>query len=240
MTIMTFNIKDIEKYMLINENIISYKNFNNLECIKNDTEMLKNNSKNLNNSKKTNNSNNKIDSDKLFWSLYIIIFGDIKYELDNSFKVEKEFKIECIEKLRKIKSELKAIKIRLNEVENNLLNEKYISIKSVIALTILHKLNLFYIWDSKYYEIINDSESNINCIIKDNDNYKLNLDLNEKDRDFYKNNFFNVENIEKPLKAITAYTKDELIDFCKKLQINDIGNKSTKKSLYELILPKIR
>ena len=50
----------------------------------------------------------------------------------------------------------KAMKLKLNCIENELLNEKKIGLKTLIALCLLYNKNLMYICKNKYFEIIND------------------------------------------------------------------------------------
>ena len=165
--------------------------------------------------------------------------GEQEYEIDNSFKREKEFKIESIEKLRSIKSELKALKLRLNAIENDLLNENKISIKSLVALCLLYKKNIMYVWNRKYFEIINNADEIINIIINDNGEDKISDDISSTKINYYKDNYWQIVNIEKPLKAATTYTKDELFNITQKLDIKEITIKKTKKEMYEKILEKL-
>jgi hypothetical protein len=63
------------------------------------------------------------------------------------------------------------------------------------------------------------------------------------DTEFAKNDFIQIENVEKPLKAISAYKVQDLITICNKLEI-DVKQASsektkTKKELYEDIYKKI-
>jgi hypothetical protein len=180
-----------------------------------------------------------LTTDKLFWCFFIILNGEHEYEIDNSFKREKEIKIESIEKLRKIKSELKALKLRLNAIENELLNEKKISIKSLVALCLLYKKNVMYVWNRKYFEIINNADEPINIIINENGEDKISDDISVTKINYYKDNYWLIENIEKPLKAMTGYTKDELFIITQKLDIKEITIKKTKKEMYEKILEKL-
>ena len=76
------------------------------------------------------------NDDLLFWTIYKIVHGDYMYESNCDFKTEKAFKIKCIEDLRKIKPKLKIFKLRLNEVENQLLNEKKNKIRSFFFISI--------------------------------------------------------------------------------------------------------
>jgi hypothetical protein len=104
--------------------------------------------------------------DRLFWTIYKIVKGDYAYETSNNFKTEKDFKIKSIEELRNIKSDIKTYKLRINEIEDQLLNNKKINLEAFFALALLYKLNIFYIWDNKYYTFNCNENSDI-YIIKD-------------------------------------------------------------------------
>ena len=221
-------IEECNKYMLINENMSKRINENESK-----------NNENIVHSKERVNISVPHNVDNLFWCFYIILNGEHSYALDNSFKKEKEFKIECIEKLRKIKSELKAFKLRLNEIENELLNEKKITIKSLVALCLLYKINILYVWNRKYIEIINNPDETINIILNENMEDKVSYDTNISKINYYKENYWFIENVTKPLKGITNYTHSELLTIANKLDIIDMNNKKTKKEIYEKILEKL-
>jgi len=174
--------------------------------------------------------------DTLFWSFFTILKGDQEYELDHSFKREKEFKIESIEKLRTIKTELKAYKLRLNDIESELLHEKKITTKSLVALCLLYKINIMYVCNRTYFEIINDIDKKMNIIINENRENKILEDLNDEKVNYYREKYLYIDNISKPLKSITSYTRDELINMVEKLDIKDISSKKTKKEMYEKII----
>ena len=182
-------------------------------------------------------SKNKMN-DILFWTIYKIVKGidesDL-YEIVNSFVLEKEFKIKCIEDLRKIKSKLKIYKLSLSEVENQLLNEKTINLTAFLALALLFNLNIFYIWDNKYYEF-NCCGDAKQYIIKNVNNTIVIIDEPVL---FYKENYYEVENFKKPIKSITNYNKDELILIAKKLNLNITNSKLVKTDIYQQILTKL-
>lgn len=174
----------------------------------------------------------KNDRDDLFWLLYHIVNED--KITSESFSIEKNFKISCIEKLRGIKSKLKLFKFKLNELENILLNEKKINHNCFFALALLFNINIFYIWNNKYYEFLNSDSEDIYLLDINNEIIK-----NSNKLDYYKANYFHIENLNKPINAITSYSKEDLILMTKKLQINNISDKPTKKELYEKILQKL-
>ena len=213
-----------EQFMLTKENIVNLlpDKFTNKRL-----ETKKSNEKN-----KKNIVNN---DDVLFWTIYKIIKGDYIYETSCNFKTEKDFKIKCIEDLRKIKPKLKIFKLRLTEIEDQLLNQKKIKLEAFFALALLFDLNIFYIWNNKFYEFKCSAESQ-NYIIKNINNSIL---IEENNCDYYGDNYYQVENLNKPIKSITGYTKEELILISKKLNINDIESKSNKKEIYDKIVNKI-
>ena len=212
-----------EKYMLTNENIIKLlPNINS-----------KNNNRQFNKQPLNKSTNN---SDELFWTIYKIVEGEYKYETNCNFKTEKDFKIKCIEDLRLIKTKLKTYKLCLNRVEDQLLNHKKINLETFFALSLLFSLNIFYVWNNKFFEF--NCNENTDIIVIYNNNNNITIRDNSK-IEFYRNNLFYVENLNKPLKSITSYSKDELIDIAKKLNIENIPSKITKKDIYEKILTKM-
>ena len=232
-------INDCEKYMLSTENMRKIPTLN--KYLSKIESKSKSQYKNIDNRKKNDNPENILSqqTDKLFWCFFIILNGEHEFEIDNSFKREKDIKIQTIEQLRPIKSELKAFKLRLNEIEDELLNCKKITIKSLIAFTLLHKINIIYVWNRKYFEIINDSEKKINVIINDGVNDYIFSDVTNEKINYYRNNYWLIENVDKPIKAMTGYSKEELFTIINKLEIKDITMKMTKKVMYEKILEKI-
>ena len=175
------------------------------------------------------------NNDVLFWTIYKIVNGDFLYETSNNFKTEKDFKIKSIEELRKYKSDLKTYKLRLTEIEDQLLNHKKINLEAFFGLALLYKLNIFYIWDHKFYEFTCNSDEKLHVIKNVNNTITI---LNENTQ-YYKDNYYPVENLSKPIRGMTAYSKDELITIAKKLNI-DVGNeKIVKREIYEKILTKI-
>ena len=227
-------INDCEKYMLTNENMRIIPTLNNF---KTKTQYKNNDKKTKKNDKPENILSQQ--TDKLFWCFFIILNGEHEFEIDHSFKREKDIKIQTIEKMRPIKSELKALKLRLNEIEDELLNCKKITIKSLIAFTLLHKINLIYLWNRKYFEIVNDSEKKMNMIINDGVNDSIFSDVTDEKINYYRNNYLLIENVDKPIKAMTSYSKEELFTIINKLEIKDITMKMTKKVMYEKIMEKI-
>ena len=181
------------------------------------------------------------EKDSLFWCFYIIKNNKLNYDMIEykNIIIEKKIKIEYIEKIRKEKQLLKTYKIAsLIHIENNLVNEYKTDLKTFLSLCVIEKINIFYIFKNTYFELLmNDTNEHFIVYLIDN---KYGYKINTNDEiDSYKKKLFKIDNIEKPIKAITNYKLQELIDFCIKLSIDTI-NKETKKNknkkdLYELI-----
>jgi hypothetical protein len=254
-------LSNLEKYMFTNENIIKIKTTNQQNTkqknrdlfnkSKTTTDTISNtisNTKsetNVNINKQTNDYILPEGEDKLFWCFYISLNGIDKYLLEKSglFKIEKDFKINVISKLREIKPQLKALKLKLSEIEDDLVNKKYISINTFSALALYYKLSFIVVVADIYYDI-NYNENNYSLIKKiEKKGYclytreKCNIEkINE-----IKENYYLVDS-SKPIKSISGYTLNELQSIASKLKINikqDNGKNKVKKDLYENIIQKI-
>ena len=249
-------LNNMKKYMLFDDNISLFKH--------NDNDINKNffnkkiGNQNENSQHKDHCKNKDSDpeffyinkNDQLFWCFYIIKNGYDNYEINknNSFYLEKSIKINSIEKLREKKELLKINKLKLNEIENELANEKLITIKGFIALLLINDLNVFYVGDSIFYKFISNNEKQ-NFIVKYNKQIKkLGVSLNDNnDTNKYIKNITETKmelfDITKQIKGISSYKLGDLQDICNKLKINikDNDNKNLKKTLlYETILIKLK
>ena len=115
------------------------------------------------------------------------------------------------------------------------MNEKTINLTAFLALALLFNLNIFYIWDNKYYEF-NCCGDAKQYIIKNVNNTIVIIDEPVL---FYKENYYEVENFKKPIKSITNYNKDELLLIAKKLNLNITNSKLVKTDIYQQILTKL-
>ena len=150
--------------------------------------------------------------------------------------------------MREKKDLLKINKLKLNDIENELANEKLITIKGFIALLLINDLNVFYVGDSIFYKFISNND-NQNFIVKYNKQIKkLGVTLNDNnDTNKYIKNITETKmelfDITKQIKGISSYKLGDLQDICNKLKITikDNDNKNLKKTLlYETILIKLK
>jgi hypothetical protein len=253
-------LDELQDYMLTNSFIKKYcKNNFNHNKIKSSIDKQKNNlvlkSNNiiLNESiapiTKINNEHfTPQEKDKLFWCFYIFLNGYEKYELEksSSFTIEKEFKFMIAEKLKHLKKQVKELGFKINDIQEELTSQSNITEKSLLILCYLYKINIIYVKNNYYFEMKYSEleETPYHFIIQENNktyiintNNSNNSDYSDK-LSFYTNNYWKIENINKPIKSFSNYTLIELQDICKrlKLPIEKNNKKMLKKELYESII----
>ena len=178
-----------------------------------------------------------VEKDTLFWSFYILKHGIDAYQNlhQRNVVVEKNIKIQYIEKFRENKSLLKENKCGpLTHIENHLLNERAIDMKTLQALCILENVSCVYLYEKCFFEInINNEDigsSKIGMIAKQKYPEKYGY-VESCDVAHIRKTKHHVDNLSKPLKSISSYKLNDLIELCKKLQVS-IPEKAKKQILY--------
>lgn len=189
--------------------------------------------------------------DSLFWCFYILKHGYFNYEMEINgqyFTVEKTEKFKYIEMLRKNKDVLKIHKIKpFTELEDDLANKEKISVKTFFALCILENINILLVDKRKIFELTCidiDEQHPVNIVHRNKQNYEHHIELNvtESILQNYRDNYHKINTFDDSIKSIGSYKLNELIELCKKLDIN-INNKNSetkkklcKKDIYELLV----
>ncbi len=208
------------------------------EVIKKEEEVIKKEEVSI---KKEEESFTPIHKDKLFWCFYVLLNGFNDYEMNKTgfYAVEKTFKISSVEKLRTMKQEIKNLKLKISEVEDELVNKDKITLKGLQVLCLVYKVSITYIYGKKYCEFLYGND--IKGIISQNCRKDHSLIYDESIEHIKETHWF-IENVQKPLKPPASYTLKELQDICSKLCIPIINTNSKsklKKELYEDILTKL-
>ena len=134
-----YNLSELQHYMFTKNHIMnlcfdynekSKKMINNLQI----------------NSVKNNKKNDFFipkEKDTLFWCYYIIVNGIQNYELlfDNTYKEEKQQKLNFIEKLRSFKDTLKKHKFKRTDIEGDIAYSNEISIITFLAMCAVENKN---------------------------------------------------------------------------------------------------
>jgi hypothetical protein len=190
-------------------------------------------------------------TDSLFWCFYILKYGLSKYEMEvgnQHFPIEKAEKFKYIELFRTKKDILKINKIKpLADLENDLANNQRISIKTFFALCIVEKINILLVDKRKIYESITNDETKINVIHRNSVSYEHSIEFNVPDDKLanYRDTYYKVQGFDSGLKSMTSYKVDELLELCKKFDIDtantgtgdgSVKKKLAKKDIYELLV----
>jgi hypothetical protein len=191
------------------------------------------------------------EKDTLFWCFYIMKHGESKYETlySKNEVFASQLKIEYVEKIRKEKQTIKVYKFdTLSNIESNLVNDKTLSVKTFLTLCAIENINVLIINKKTYYELLMNDTNDI-YVIRNLENkekgqydkkYGFELLTKEFVNENIKPNLYRVDNIDKPIKAISAYKAEDLAEICQKLGIDTLdsekGKNKLKKELYEAII----
>ena len=185
--------------------------------------------------------------DKLFWIFYILCKGLSSYTLilGNNFKEENNEKIKLVEKVRENKDFLKKNKWKRSSVETNLVGEKVIDINTFFCICGLHNINVILIKNKCLFEFVNVSFDTKIYIVNylDGDKYSLTYEpIDLKELEIYRNKYWVIENLAKPLRGISSYKVKDLVEITEKLglkrtkNVNGKEKNFTKKEMYMNIM----
>jgi uncharacterized protein involved in tolerance to divalent cations len=168
--------------------------------------------------------------------------GDTSYEMleHKNLIVKKKLKIEYVEKIRKEKQTVKTYKFAtLTHIENNLANDNIIDTKTFLTLCAIENINVIYVKNKSYFELLMN-DTNDTYIVYWFQNGKFGYEKNDEVLNSIKSTHYKLDNIENPIKSLSTYKLQELVDICQKLGI-EFMNKETnkgknKKDLYEAII----
>lgn len=229
-------LKNSSKYMLTNVYMDSISNMNPITKRENNKKIQKKTRFN------TNDFFYLHEKDSLFWCFYVIANGFENYSMiSNKFIEEKAAKIKYIEELRENRYIFKEYKLSRPTIEGELSSDKQVSMKSICALSYLKKINILYIDNKKYYEVFPYENEDYYVIQKQDNKYGF-KPINQEQLKYYQENYWKMENIDKPIKAISSYKTSELKEICEKIglkTINDNGKSITKENLYRSIIEKL-
>ncbi len=241
----TLDMKILQHYMFTKKHIMQLSDNDIQVCDKKTPQVLKQVHNNY--MSQDNNFISQKYEDTLFWCFYIITRGLFKYEtLGNTiFKVEKSFKIELVEILRNFKELLKKNKWKRSHIENELVVEKKITLSTLFCICAIKGINMIVAQNRCVHIQENSPGTPFELIVLGEHGFMISqhpADQKQQLIDNYMTDYWIIENINKPLLAISKYKVDMLREICKKLKIpivTEKGKKYTKKVLYNMISCKI-
>ena len=189
-----------------------------------------------------------VEQDSLFWCYFIIKNGDIKYETiyNKNDLVAKQMKIDLVNVVRKNKDIVKMYKLdTITSIESNLANDTFLNSKTFLTLCAIENINVIYISKKTYFELMmNDTDVVYIVYEKPSKNkyfnkYGFELGNNETIENI-RTTLYKVDKIDKPIRSLSYYKVEELVNICFKLAIEttnlNTGKTKSKKDLYEAII----
>lgn len=188
------------------------------------------------------------DNDNLYWIFYIMKHGLIEYQYNNSnrFILEKKDKVSYIEDIKLHKPIIKMQKIMsLTDFENSMINERKINVNTFLNLCAIEKINVIFIKNKIYYELLMTDKTEIFVVSNVNSKYKdkYGIETCEKGSDRLNSIVSTVvqtNNIMNPIKSLSYYKLDDLIQMSNKFNLPtvcDTSKKNKKKAdLYEQLV----
>ena len=239
--------EELEPYILNETNIENYLKYK----IKTNQKQERNN-----NIQKNSHTNTNIipsifiprEHDTLFWCYYIIKNGDIKYETLNNRNIltTMQIKIDYVSKIRENKQIVKTYKFdTITNLESNLANDTNINIKTIMTFCAIDNINLIFVSRKTYFELLMNDTPDIYIIreveLQSKYMQKYGFELATSDKlDEIHNTLYKIETINKPIKALSSYKAQELINIANKLAIEtinkDTGKHKTKNEIYETLI----
>lgn len=183
--------------------------------------------------------------DSLFWIAFVILHGQDEYNNTNHRNIilEKKHKFDFVEKIRQNKTIIKSNGFStLAHLEEILAYGTKIDIPTFFTLCAIENKNAVYINKRTFFELKSNNTSEVH-VIHALENKKFAYELtNSSVVDLKKATLYQLESIDKPIRNISYYKVQDLIDICLKLEIGtkkDNDKTKTKNELYESIVQKI-
>ena len=152
--------------------------------------------------------------------------------------------------MRKHKPVLKANKIKINALEECLVHKPFIGLETLQAIAVCNNVSVCIVKDRKYYETASGGGGTGFIIEKIKGKYALYVCPDRIKAGYLKyirESYWLMENISAPIRAISAYKLQDLVDICAKLNLpvavsipgkfGSMGTekRKTKPELYEAI-----
>jgi len=187
--------------------------------------------------------------DKLFWCFYYVHRGELAYAGtgDRGYSVERETKINAVEILRGASSkqaELVGAGVRLADVEEELVHARTIGICGLCGLCVAYGVRIMYQRGRTYMDLPSPGDcdgvvvTREGCtgLARDSDG-AVTGDLVTPRTELYC-----ITSAAKPMRAISAYTFQDLADIARRLEVptvGDNGKRLLKKALYDNVRARV-
>lgn len=164
--------------------------------------------------------------DNMFWFIFIMLHSYDEYiHLKKQNVVERDLRYNLIDKVKKEKDLLKINKIKVNEIVNDLGSMMSIDMMTFKALCICLGFNCC-LKNKKICEVMKNNDSTFFYVIEKNKMFLDKIDYGE-----IKNNYYIVNNLNKPFYSISKYKVNELKELCIRFGLLTLDEKESNKKL---------
>ena len=179
-------------------------------------------------------------TDHLFWCFYVMHFGEESYFMHSQgwFAEMGQKKIEMVTELRKNKALLKPYKLKLVDMEGDLVSTQ-ITNKAFVGLCVLKSVPVIFVKNRTFMRLGGDSSKTWNIVTRDRNGWYLRQNISQSEVDGLTSALYEVCDMDKPIKSISGYTISQLQEIAVKLGIDLDGRKLKKSDLYQEILSKL-
>jgi hypothetical protein len=181
-----------------------------------------------------------LNQDPLFWCLYVMMNGTFKYEqLPNRFTAEHDGKRDQIIMLRDKGKALKqttGLKFAASTIEGDIMSQR-ISLHAFQVLVHLNSFNAVFVnpVNRVYAEFISDAVSDKPVHVIERTNKQMIMTpATEAQLTAIRAANYRIENLQKPIKSVSAYTVAELTEMCHTLKIQ-MNHKMKKQEIYDVV-----
>jgi hypothetical protein len=188
--------------------------------------------------------------DTLFWCIYIALYGMKEYDqigihYGNIEIKEKQKMVELMKKTPNLikNANKKITKVLSQEIMSDFMTNKHTTVDMLMIFAVYNNMRIIFVnvdnknQPDKSYTILGSQiYTQTTVIYKKNKYYGLEMDYQEQKMEEVLNNLFCMEQIDKPLKAITNYKIDDLEAIAYKLNMDFTSSKLKKQELYNAIL----
>ena len=175
--------------------------------------------------------------DKLFWCFYCLHWGELAYAsaCDREYAVEREVKINAVELLRSRKGEIAGTGFKLAEVEEELVHARRISSRGLCGLCAAYGVRVLYQLGRTYMILPSQGECDGTIVVRDGCAGLSRSDKEDVAQAEMCKGLYHIANVAKPIRAISAYTLQDLVDIARRLEVPTVGGNGKpllKKALY--------
>ena len=182
-----------------------------------------------------------LNQDPLFWCLYVMMNSTFKYEqLANRFTAEQDGKRDQVLLLRdqgKLLKQTTGLKFAASTIEGDIMSQR-MSLHAFQVLVRLNSLNAVFVnpQNRVYAEFISDAVSDKPTYILERSIQppKSIAMVQSTDMTAMRATHYRIENLQKPIKSVSAYTVAELTEMCHQLKIQ-LKPKMKKQELYDSV-----